>query len=109
MFEKRFLTTGLLVATLGLGAGLAVVSAPSEALAGKKCKHSKKIEKVKAMCDAKGFNAVKKAMKKAQKKAKKAGVSKKEVDCKACHTNTKDYPLTDNAVADFKKLMASHF
>lgn len=109
MFEKRSLSTGLMIATLGLGAGFAVVSAPGEALAGKKCQHSGKIAKVKTMCEAKGFDAVKKAMKKAQKKAKKAGAAKKEVDCKACHTNTKDYPLTDNAVADFKKLMASHF
>ena len=48
-------------------------------------------------------------MKKAQKKAKKAGAAKDKIDCKACHTNTKDYPLTDNAVADFKKLMEAHF
>lgn len=106
---KRSLTTSILAAALGLAAGAAVVTSPDVALAGKDCKHSGKIAAVKTMCASGGFGAVKKAMKKAQKSAKKAGVAKAKIDCKACHTNTKDYPLTDNAIADFKKLMASHF
>ncbi len=106
---KRSLTTGFLAAALGLAAGAAIVASPDVALAGKDCQHSGKIAKVKSLCGSGGFDAVKKAMKKAQKAAKKAGVAKDKIDCKACHSNTKDYPLTDNAVEDFKKLMESHF
>ena len=105
---KRSLNTGFLAAVLGLAAGLAVVASPESASAGD-CKHSGKIPAVKKLCASGGFDAVKKAMKKAQKKAKKAGADKKSIDCKACHSDTKEYKLTDNAVADFKKLMAAHF
>ena len=105
---KRSLNTGILAAALGLAAGLAMVASPNAAQAGD-CKHSGKIEAVKKLCAKGGFDEVKKAMKKAQKAAKKAGAPKDKIDCKACHSNTKDYPLTDNAVADFKKLLAPHF
>jgi Tfp pilus assembly major pilin PilA len=110
MFQIRTLTTGFLVAALGVGAGLAVF-APADALAGDKkpCKHAKEIDAVKKMCEDKGFDEVKKAMKAAQSAAKKAGADKEKVDCKHCHSNTDDYPSTDNAVKDFKEFMAPHF
>jgi len=62
-----------------------------------------KIDKVKAMCDSGGQDAVKKAMKKAVGDAKKEGVVE-GMKCKDCHEDLKSYKLKgDDPVGRIKK------
>jgi hypothetical protein len=105
MFQKRSLTTGFLVASLGIAAGLAVVSSPTVASADAGCGDLKH-EKVKAVCGKGGKDAVKKAMKAAMDEANKGGA---KLECKSCHSDQKEYKKSDNADADFKKHLDSHF
>lgn len=89
MSQKRSLT-GFLVASLGLAAGLAVMSSADLASAGDDCKY--KTAAVNDIC-TKGYEkktgkaAVDAAMKDAVKEAKKAGktVEGKAIECKSCH------------------------
>lgn len=55
---------------------------------------------VDAACASGGQKAASKLMKDAVKRAKAAGES---MTCKSCHTDTKSWELTANAVADYKK------
>lgn len=107
MFQKRSLTTGFLVASLGLAAGLAVVSSPNVASADG-C-GDLKVAAVKAVCEKGGKDAVKKSMKSAMDEANKAGGDK--LECKSCHSDQKEYKLSDAAKATegFNKRMAAHF
>lgn len=104
MFQKRSLTTGFLVASLGIAAGFAVVTSPTVASADD-C-GSMKHDKVKAVCSKGGKDAVKKAMKAAMDEANKGGA---KLECKSCHSDQKEYKKSDNADADFKKHLESHF
>jgi hypothetical protein len=105
MFQKRSLTTGFLVASLGLAAGLAVLSSPVVASAGDDCSSLKKAA-VQGVCKEKGKKGVEAAMKDAVKAAKKAGA---KMECKDCHDDKKDNALKDNAAGDFDKNLAQYF
>jgi hypothetical protein len=102
MSHKRSLTTGFLIASLGLAAGLGVFASPTIASAGDDCSKLK-VDKVKAVCSKGGQKAVQKAMKAASKAA--------GMDCKDCHANQKDYAFKDEAKAreEFNAKMLSHF
>jgi len=104
MFQKRSLTTGFLVASLGIAAGLAVVSSPSVASADD-CA-ALKVAEVKAVCAKGGKDAVKKSMKSAMDEANKGGA---KLECKSCHSDQKEYKTTDKAEGEFKKHLAAHF
>ncbi len=104
MFQTRSLTTGFLVAALGIAAGLAVVSSPSVASADGCDKLT--IAEVKAVCAKGGKDAVKKSMKHAMDEANKGGA---KLECKSCHTDQKEYAKSDKAEADFKAKLAAHF
>ena len=110
MFQKRSLTTGFLVASLGIAAGLAVVSSPSIASADAGC-DKLKVAEVKAVCAKGGVAAVKKSMKTAMDKANGAGakIDGKALECKSCHTDLKEYATNDKAAGEFKSHLASHF
>jgi hypothetical protein len=98
MSQKRSLTTGFLVASLGLAAGLAVFSAPVSAA---DCSASVKDASVKAHCGKGGQAAVKKAMKEAVDAANAAGEKGpdgKKLECKTCHENSTDFK--QNAAAE---------
>lgn len=103
MFQKRSLTTGFLVASLGLAAAFAVVASPNVASAGD-C-DGLKISEVKAVCAKGGKEAVKKSMKSAMDAAPKD----KKLKCQSCHEDQKDYKTKGNAEADFKALLAPNF
>jgi hypothetical protein len=107
MFQKRSLTTGFLVASLGIAAGLAVVSSPTVASADG-C-GDLKVAAVKAVCEKGGKDAVKKSMKAAMDAANKDGGDK--LDCKSCHADQKEYKISDAKKAEdgFTKRMAAHF
>ena len=107
MFQKRSLTTGFLVASLGIAAGLAVVSSPTIASADG-CGELK-VAAVKAVCEKGGKDAVKKAMKKAMDAANDAGGDK--LKCDSCHSDQKEYKLSDakKATDGFNSRMAAHF
>ena len=104
MFQKRSLTTGFLVASLGIAAGFAVVSSPTVASADD-CA-SMKHAKVKAVCSKGGKDAVKKAMKAAMDEANKGGA---KLECKSCHSDQKEYKKSDNADKDFEAKLEAHF
>jgi hypothetical protein len=109
MFQKRSLTTGFLVASLGLAAGFAVFTSPNVASAGDAVDCSKvKTAAVKGTCDAhKGDKkAIQDAMKKAVSEYKKANPSEK-LDCKSCHNE--DGSAKANASADFDSKLAKHY
>ena len=110
MFQKRSLTTGFLVASLGLAAGLAVTTSPNVASADDKVDCSKlKNATVKGTCTAnagKEKKAIEDAMKNAVKEYKKANPSEK-IDCKSCHND--DGSNKDKAEADFKAKLAKHY
>jgi hypothetical protein len=94
--------TGFLVASLGLAAGLAVMSSADLASAGDDCKY--KNAPVNDVCNngydkKKGKSAVDAAMKDAVKAAKKAG---KTIECKDCHDTSDGNKLKSDA--DFSKL-----
>ena len=103
MSQKRSLTTGFLVAALGIAAGLAVMSTPHVAEAGDDCS-GLKIDKVKAVCSKGGKKAVQKSMKAAMKAA---GIK----NCNECHADQKEYKLKDEDKArkEFEEKMAAHF
>lgn len=104
MFQTRSLTTGFLVASLGIAAGFAVVASPSLAAADgcDKLKHAE----VKAVCAKGGTGAVKKAMKTAMDEANKGGA---KLECKSCHSDQTKYATNDKADAEFKSKLAAHF
>ena len=108
MFQTRSLTTGFLVASLGIAAGLAVLGSPTVASAGD-CDGVKKPAVVE-VCKKGGKDAVKKAMKAAmdQIPADKK-IDGKKVGCLSCHENQNDYKHKGNADGDFDTLMAPNF
>ena len=105
MFQKRSLTTGFLVASLGLGAGLAIFASPNVASAG----DASTCSKVKSVCDAhKGDKkAIEKAMKKAVGDYNDANPTAK-IKCESCHKKD-DNSLTDNAAKDFADKLAKFY
>lgn len=105
MFQTRSLTTGFLVASLGIAAGLAVVGSPNLASADAGC-DKLKIAEVKAVCAKGGAAAVKKSMKSAMDEANKGGA---KLECKSCHTDQKEYATSDKAEGEFKSKLAAHF
>ena len=101
---NSYLPKFALAAAVTLGAGAALM-APTDALAGDKPCTTKKFnypEVEKACKDGQG--GAKKYMKEVQKAAKKNG---KDSDCKDCHKDQKSFELKDNAVKDFKDLLAA--
>ena len=105
MFQTRSLTTGFLVASLGIAAGLAVLSSPNLASADAGC-DKLKVAEVKAVCDKGGVAAVKKSMKAAMDEANKGGA---KLECKSCHSDQKEYKTNDKAEGEFKSKLAAHF
>jgi hypothetical protein len=108
MSQKRSLTTGFLVASLGLAAGLAVFSAPVSAADCGSLKESS----VKAHCDKGGVAAVKKAMKAAVDAANAAGEKGpdgKKLECKTCHENSTDFKQNDHSVELYGKHLKKYF
>jgi len=103
MFQTRSLTTGFLVASLGIAAGLAVLGSPTVAYAGD-C-DALKVAEVKAVCAKGGKEAVKKSMKAAMDAAPKD----KKLKCTSCHEDQTAYKAKPNAEADFKALLAPNF
>jgi hypothetical protein len=106
MSQKRSLT-GLLVASLGLAAGLAVFSAPVSAA---DCSAAVKDSAVKAHCAKGGQAAVKKAMKEAVDAANAAGekVDDKKLECKTCHENSTDFKLNAKAEDNYKAHLSKY-
>jgi hypothetical protein len=107
MSQKRSLT-GLLVASLGLAAGLAVFSAPVSAA---DCSAAVKKDSVKKVCTKGGQAEVKKAMKVAMEDANKAGAKGpdgKALGCKTCHKELTNFALNDGAEDLFDKYLDSH-
>jgi hypothetical protein len=107
MFQTRSLTTGFLVASLGIAAGLAVLGSPNVASAEAGC-DKLKVAEVKTVCAKGGVAAVKKSMKAAMDEANKADKTAK-LECKSCHTDQKDYATNDKAEGEFKKHLAANF
>ena len=105
MFQTRSLTTGFLVASLGIAAGLAALGSPNVASAEAGC-DKLKVAEVKAVCAKGGVAAVKKSMKSAMDEANKGGA---KLECKSCHTDQKDYATNDKAEAGFKEHLAKNF
>ena len=108
MSQKRSLTFGFFVASLGLAAGLAIFSSPVSAA---DCSASVKDAAVKAHCGKGGQSAVKKAMKDAVDAANAAGekADGKKLECKTCHENSTDFKLNDKAEGLYKEKLAKHF
>jgi hypothetical protein len=108
MFQKRSLTTGFLVASLGIAAGLAVVSSPTVAAADD-CGGLSIAEVISVCKNEGGKDGVKKMMKKAMEAANAAGGDK--LECKSCHADQKEYKLSDakKAADGFNARMKSHF
>lgn len=105
MFQTRSLTTGFLVASLGIAAGFAVLGHSNTASADAAC-DKLKVAEVKAVCAKGGVAAVKKSMKTATDEATKAG---KKHECKDCHSNQTDYATKDNASKDFDADLKAFF
>lgn len=108
MFQKRSLTTGFLVASLGIAAGFAVLSSSDVASAGAPCGGSAKTAAVKAACDKNGRDEAKKVMKDAMDKANGKGAKGKDgkkLECKSCHKDTNaTFELNDDAAELSKQL-----
>ena len=102
--QKSYLPKLALALAMTFGAGAAVM-APSVAQAGGKPCATKKFHypEVEKACKD-GQDGAKKFMKEVQKGAKKNG---KSSDCKDCHKDQKSFELKDNAVDDFKELLAT--
>ena len=93
-----------LALAMTFSAGVAVM-APTNAHAGKPCNTTKfHYPEVEKACKDGGQDSAKKFMKDVQKAAKAKGTTK---DCKDCHEDQKDFGLKDNAVGDFKELLAA--
>ena len=103
MFQTRSLSTGFLVASLGLAAGLAFLGSPSIASAGGDC-DGLKIAAVKDVCAKGGKKAVKDSM-----KAAVDASGDKALKCNSCHEKLDTYTLKPNAADDFNKKLASNF
>jgi hypothetical protein len=85
MFQTRSLTTGFLVASLGIAAGLAVFTSNDVSAAGTPCSaDSAKVPAVDAACKKGGKEEAKKAMKALTDKAVAAG---DKVKCADCHSD----------------------
>jgi hypothetical protein len=108
MSQKRSLTSGFLVASLGLAAGLAIFSSPVSAA---DCSASVKDAAVKAHCGKGGQSAVKKAMKDAVDAANAAGekADGKKLECKTCHENSSDFKLNSAAEDLYGKHLKKYF
>jgi hypothetical protein len=109
MSQKRSLTSGFLVASLGLAAGLAIFSSPVSAA---DCSSSVKDSAVKAHCTKGGQSAVKKAMKDAVDAANTAGEKGpdgKKLECKTCHENSTDFKLNSAAEDLYGKHLKKYF
>lgn len=109
MSQKRSLTSGFLVASLGLAAGLAVFSAPVSAA---DCSSGVKDAAVKAHCEKGGQSAVKKAMKSAVDAANAAGEKGpdgKKIECKTCHENSSDFKLNSAGTDLYNKQLKKYF
>ncbi len=106
MFQKRSLTTGFLVASLGLAAGLAIFSSPNVASAGDA---TSTCTQVKSVCEAhKGDKKkIDQAMKDAVRDFKKANPGDK-IKCESCHKKD-DNSLTANGKADFETKLAKFY
>jgi hypothetical protein len=107
MFQTRSLTTGFLVASLGIAAGFAVLGSPNLASADAGC-DKLKVAEVKAVCAKGGVAAVKKSMKAAMDAANAADKTAK-LECKSCHTELTEYKTNDKAEGGFKKHLAANF
>jgi hypothetical protein len=107
MFQTRSLTTGFLVASLGIAAGLAVLSSPKLASADAAC-DKLTVPAVQTVCKTGGVAAVKKSMKTAMDEANtkdKAGLK-----CDSCHANQTDYKTKgDDAKKGFEGKLAKYF
>ena len=105
MFQTRSLTTGFLVASLGIAAGFAVLGTPNLASADAGCDKIKTGE-VQNYCNKKGgVAAVKKQMKAAMDLANAKLPKDKQLACKGCHEDQTTYkPKAD---ADFAPLKAT--
>jgi hypothetical protein len=109
MFQKRSLTSGFLVASLGLAAGLAIFSAPVSAA---DCSAAVKDSAVKEHCGKGGQAAVKKAMNSAVDAANAAGEKGpdgKKLECKTCHENSTDFKLNADAEDLYGKHLKKYF
>jgi hypothetical protein len=108
MSQKRSLTFGFFVASLGLAAGLAIFSSPVSAA---DCSASVKDAAVKAHCGKGGQSAVKKAMKDAVDAANAAGekADGKKLECKTCHENSSDFKLNSSAEDLYGKHLKKYF
>ena len=109
MSQKRSLTSGLFVASLGLAAGLAVFSAPVSAA---DCSAAVKDAAVKEHCSKGGQAAVKKAMKSAVDAANAAGEKGddgKKLECKSCHENSTDFKLNGDAEKLYTAKLKKYF
>lgn len=108
MSQKRSLTSGFLVASLGLAAGLAIFSSPVSAA---DCSSSVKDSAVKAHCTKGGQSAVKKAMKEAVDAANAAGekADGKKIECKTCHENSSDFKLNSSGEELYGKHLKKYF
>ena len=96
MFQTRSLST-VLVASLGLAAGLALFTSQNVSAAGKPCTGNLSdpaVVKIKEACASGGQDAAKKVM---NDLSKKAGVK-----CESCHKPGDKYETKDNALDDFK-------
>jgi len=107
MFQTRSLST-VLVASLGLAAGLALFTSQNVSAAGTPCTGSLSdpaLKPVKDACDKGGKEAAKPVMNDLMKKAnasKNAGLK-----CESCHKDGgPKYETKDNALADFKAKLA---
>lgn len=104
MFQKRSLTTGFLVASLGLAAGFAVLGS-SDVASADDCGNLKKAS-VQAACKKGGKKAVDQAMKDAVKAANKDGA---KLACKDCHDQSKNNELKGDAESKFDSQLAKYF
>jgi hypothetical protein len=86
----------LLVALLAAGGLLGASEGPQNPCTAEKFY----FPKVETACAAGGRKAANKLMKAAMKNAKASGVS---MTCKSCHTDTKSWGLTDNAIEDYRQ------
>lgn len=112
MFQKRSLTTGFLVASLGIAAGLGVFASPNLAGAVTPCSDAVKDDAVKAHCTKGGQEDLKKAMKEAVDAANKAeekGPDGKKLECKTCHEDLTKFKLNSKGEELYGKHLKKYF
>jgi len=109
MFQTRSLSTGFLVASLGLAAGLAVFTSSDVRAGGTPCTgdlSDPALKSVKAACGTGGKEAAKKAMKGLMDKA---NADKAGLKCESCHADGgPDYKTKADALEKFKKDLSKH-